>query len=251
MSSAWGDSWGSSSGSPPNTPTLTVNTAGTLATVSGSTSGSTNVIAVAAFSYTAGAQTWLTEATRTGDGTAALTLTDGYYWARVTSTTAGGTAVSNLYFFRVGTAATGQVHSPADVVRWLLVSLGQATDPAAGTAWPAYCANEPNAPDNVVTTYDTAGNLFGREHSGGEMQEHYGVQIRLRAATHAAGWAKINAITTALDESTYQETVTIGAAQYCVKSARRSSGVAALGNESAASKRRVFTVNMTVHLTVI
>ena len=72
-------------------------------------------------------------------------------------------------------------YSPADVLRWLLVSLSAGTDPADDAAWPAYVSNEPDSPDNLLVMYDTAGIPAGFVQSTGEMMEYRGCPSRCEA----------------------------------------------------------------------
>lgn len=137
-------------------------------------------------------------------------------------------------------------HSPADVVRQLLVDLGLGTEPSAAGAWPVYATGEPASPDAVITVYDTAGTNDGRSMVSGELFGHAGVQVRVRAATHAAGWTKADTVQEALAEDVYQRTVHVGAATYLVHSLNRIGDVLAIGKESPTSKRSVFTLNMVV-----
>lgn len=137
-------------------------------------------------------------------------------------------------------------HSPAEVLRAVLVGIGQGTQPptppAAASAWPVYASSEPAAPDNVVTVYDTAGVDDGRSMIDGELFQHYGVQVRVRATTHAAGWAKADAIRRALALECKLRGATVAGSSY-VLTASRIGQVLALGRETPESQRRLFTVN--------
>lgn len=143
-------------------------------------------------------------------------------------------------------------HSPADVLRTLLVQLGLGGDPAALPLppWPVYVASEPGEPDQVLTCYDTAGRDLGRVMATGERVEMHGTQIRVRAGTHAEGWAKAHAVARALDEGVYDEPVTVGGVAYLVHSVSRTGTVFSAGRDAPASARRIFTVNVLVDLTV-
>ena len=149
----WGEADSGGVVTPPAAPTLSVS--GTTATIAGSTAGSTNVLTVS-LAVAGTGFTWATEGSRTGDGDIALTLDAGYYWGIVTSTTADGSAVSNLVYFRIGDFSGDLDHSTADIVRYLLIALGHGTLPPA-TDWPIYEGAEPTAPDALVTTYNVTG----------------------------------------------------------------------------------------------
>lgn len=152
-------------------------------------------------------------------------------------------------------------HSPADVVRRMLIDLSLGTDPDARPvgAWPVYASGEPGAgkpvgtastaktgvPDSIITVYDTLGRQNGRIQFSGEIQEHHGFQVRVRAAGHSAGYAKARAIADGLDKSVYLRTVAIGASRYLVYAVTRTGDVLALGKEPT-SGRRIFTINALV-----
>lgn len=141
--------------------------------------------------------------------------------------------------------STPLAHSPADILRRTLIATGQGNDPPT-SPWPVYAAGEPNAPDNVVTVYDTLGRGDGRAMPTGERTEHHGVQVRVRAGTHKDGYAKARAVAVALDESIYDVAVTLDAQQYLVHSVTRTGDVLALGKESPTSRRSLFTINALV-----
>ena len=139
-------------------------------------------------------------------------------------------------------------HSPADIIRTLLIDLGVATTPSADGDWPAYAGREPNTPDNVVTVYDTEGTPDGRSMIDGEVWKHHGFQIRLRCNDQYDGWMKIDAIAKALEMSVYLATVSVGddagtgSAVYTVYAINRKSGPLSIGTEPE-SKRFIYTYN--------
>ena len=139
-------------------------------------------------------------------------------------------------------------HSPGDVVRWLMVSLGLGADPTVTPygSWPVFQAVEPsglNVPDNCLTVYDTAGRDGGREQVQGERSEHHGIQVRVRSATHNVGYTKARALAVAFDQTVYQNNVTISSQRYLVHCLTRTSDVLYIGFEAPTSKRTIFTIN--------
>lgn len=140
-------------------------------------------------------------------------------------------------------------HSPADVIRRVLIALGQGADPPA-TPWPVYSSFEPGSPDNIITTFDTTGRDHGRTAPDSERQVHHGVQVRVRANSHGAGFQKARQIALALD-GIYQYTITISGKTYLLHSFNRTSEVVVIGKESPESRRSVFTVNGLVALMII
>lgn len=139
-------------------------------------------------------------------------------------------------------------HSPADVVRQLLIDLGHGTIPSGGGSWPVFVSQEPNSPDSVITVYDTTERQDGRTMVDGERQEHEGIQVRIRDPDHAGGYTKAHAIAIALDTFASPTSVTIGSSVYQLWAATRVSGPIALGKETPNSKRNLFTINATVTL---
>ena len=137
-------------------------------------------------------------------------------------------------------------HSPADILRYLLIDLGLGTLPSSAGVWPVYATKEPDSPDSCITVYDTEGTRDGRTMANGEVQQHYGAQVRVRAPTHALGHAKANAVAEALDKQVWLDTVTIGSSVYMVYAVSRRSGPFSLGEESPTSKRVIFTLNVTI-----
>ncbi|MCK9568737.1 minor capsid protein [Candidatus Pacearchaeota archaeon] len=139
-------------------------------------------------------------------------------------------------------------HTPANVLQYLMVDLGLGTLPTSSGNWPIYNANEPDTPDNCITLRDVAGVTHGREQITGVIQEHEGIQIRIRSTDHATGWTKANAIKVALDSSIAMNSVSITTSTYMVHAVTRKSGPFDIGTESPSSKRRLFTINAVVSL---
>lgn len=134
-------------------------------------------------------------------------------------------------------------HSPARIIAQLLVALSQGAAPADSAAWPVYYAREPDTPDSVITVYNTAGRRNGRFMVGGEVQEHPGVQVRVRGADHQDGYTKAKAIATALDESVSYAGVSVGGTSYRIHAVSRTSDVLDLGKDVPRSNLNIFTVN--------
>lgn len=136
-------------------------------------------------------------------------------------------------------------HSPADIVRHLLIQLGHGENPTptATPDWSIYVASEPNSPDAVVTVYDTEGRIDGTSNPDGEAQEYFGVQVRVRAEDHPTGYAKARAIADSMDRDVWRDTATVGGTSYCVQSIARTSSVLALGTDKPAGRRHLFTIN--------
>ena len=138
-------------------------------------------------------------------------------------------------------------HSPADVMRWLLIDLGIGTAPEDEGSWPIQDSNEPDLPDNLITVYDTAGITDGRVQRTGETAEHKGFMVQIRSTDKPTAWAKAEAIKTAMDESILNLLVTVDTSEYVIYSVTRHSGPVSLGREPS-TNRFLFTINAVVSL---
>ncbi len=133
FSRTWGNNTGGASASPPTPPTLAATQA--LATITGSDAGATNTV----YSQAAASATIVTQGSRTGDGTVALTFTTpGLYFVWCVSVTAGGSAVSNV----VQVAYAGTANSVQDQclvgVQAVIQALG-----LTGIAGPTWLITDP------------------------------------------------------------------------------------------------------------
>jgi len=138
-------------------------------------------------------------------------------------------------------------HTPAEIFKTLLVDLGLGTDSANGQ-WRVAFSNELDAPDDVITVYDTLGYKDGRMQYSGETDEHPGIQIRVRGATHASARSKILEIASVLDEGVSDEVVEVDEVGYQVGHFSRTGNVLSLGRDQN-SNRRLFTLNGIASLT--
>ena len=140
-------------------------------------------------------------------------------------------------------------HSPADIIRYLLIQMGAGVNPTVSTSnWPIYVSSEPNLPDNCITIFDTLGEISNKNHLNGKVIEHNGFQIRVRAENHPTGYVKANSIAQLIDTELYRESVTIDSSDYCIHSVKRVSDIIPLGTDSPTSKRYLFTINFLVYL---
>ena len=106
-------------------------------------------------------------------------------------------------------------HSPADIVRQLLIDLALGAN--GGVSWPVYASNEPssnnsNVPDALIVVTDTASRKDGRSQVSGQLFQHYGVQILVRHPTHKVGFLKASAIERTLSENVNRQSVSLAAA---------------------------------------
>lgn len=147
------------------------------------------------------------------------------------------------------------LHSPANIVKNLLVSLGMGVDPitppAIPLAWSVFVNSRPQTPDNLIVVYDAEGREHGRAHVSGERQLHHGVQIELRSDTYRVGYERVRAMAVSLDQDVYQETVTIAGVDYRVHAITRTSDVSSIGKESPTSKRNIFHIDCLVSVRMV
>jgi hypothetical protein len=152
-------------------------------------------------------------------------------------------------------------NSPADVLSYLLIALGQATDPTVTTpadlpapTWPAFVTKEPDQPDSCITVKDTVGRSHGRSMIDGEVWYHHGFQVRVRSGDHPTGWAKLNAMRAFLAKTVYANQLTLpGSAQpsghtYLIHCINNIGPVIPLGYDNPQSKRELFTLNAMIVL---
>ena len=119
------------------------------------------------------------------------------------------------------------------------------TLPTDSGEWPLFYTHQPDSPDDSLCLYDTAGEVQGRLASG-EHQEQYGVQIRIRSASHADGWRKADEMRAML-EVIHRETVLVEDCTYMVDVMTQQSPILSLGQETDTAKRRfLFTINYLV-----
>jgi hypothetical protein len=140
------------------------------------------------------------------------------------------------------------LHSPADILRYLMIDLELGTLPEDEDTWPIFCSSQPNLPDDHVTSIDTQGRENGRIMFSGEYEEYHGVQVRVQAKNHSTGYAKLRRIALTLDQGVRNKYVSISPALYLIDSVHRTSLIVADGKDVPKSKRSLFTLNVLVRL---
>jgi hypothetical protein len=140
-------------------------------------------------------------------------------------------------------------HTVAEIVRRLLVDLGVGTSRASDLPWSAYHGSEPPSPDNVITALATPGVSDGRSMTDGATFDHYGFQVRVRAAKEVDGNRKADEARTTLAKLVYDATVSLDSSHYVVHCFSRLGQVAPLGPETQGGRGRyIFTFNGQVSL---
>ena len=236
-------------GAAPNTPTLTCldNKDGTATvTIVGSSGGSANEV------YTQqgfpGSYPQVDQGGCTGDGSVSFSISAGVYYVVVHSTLNNQTAMTIIYLLVVGSYTTDLTHSPANIVRWLLVNAAQATTPISNGLWPAFHSSEPNMPDNCITVYNNGTGLVqGTTNTDNEIQEHYGIQVKVRSSNPETCYSKMQALCNYMDRQVNASSVTVsddyGTSTYVVHALTRVGTIMDLGKDVSEGKRNTMTAN--------
>ena len=134
--------------------------------------------------------------------------------------------------------------SPMTIIAAYVIGLGKMTDPDDKTTWPLYESHIPDG-DDVETecggVYDTTG-INDPRSMNGTVNEHPGIQLRIRARNYETGRAKIEDIAAALD-AVVRDTIVIGSSTYRLQNVSRTTPIVPLGYEPGTKRRIAFTVN--------
>lgn len=125
------------------------------------------------------------------------------------------------------------INSPAEILKELLLSNSD--------EWDSFISSMPDSPDNCVAIYDTAGTLDGRVMKTGEVDGHYGIQIKVRSLNYEDGWQKLNEMVNNLDLATVPLEIVVGETTYIIQNGSRTSPIVPIGNDE--KRRSLFTVN--------
>ena len=138
-------------------------------------------------------------------------------------------------------------HSPAQVLRELIIALNQGTDPDASLSWPVYADKKPDDPDNLIVVFNSTGRNEGRTMKDGEFQEKHGCRVVVRHTHPETGYTKARAIQQLFDQEVYQEVVTHNSVDYSIHSISRSEDIVNLGHEPG-NRRLLFSFNCLINL---
>lgn len=144
------------------------------------------------------------------------------------------------------------LHTPADILRRLLIEWGVGTDPSPTLqAWPVYAFNEPPSPDNVITCYDTTGRIAGRIQLTSRRIERQGCEVRVRGSKTTDAASKVLQVVNALDLTVRMVVeVTNPTASYLVHTVTRTGSLINLGQEPG-GRRWLYTVNCLINVTML
>lgn len=140
--------------------------------------------------------------------------------------------------------------TPAQIMAQLLVDLGVASGPGGAGAWPVFTTNMPDRPDNAIQVKNTTGSDESDQFAAGDTDQHWGVQIMVRAADDRTAGVKAQAVRRALravnQRGVTPTTATQGSgARYTVPAVNEGGPPLALGTDRTASNRVLYTLNPT------
>jgi len=135
--------------------------------------------------------------------------------------------------------------SPAAIMAAYVIDvLGKMTRPSDRDDWPLYTSHLPDGEDvetDCGAIYGTSGTNDQRSMNG-IVNEHPGIQLRIRSRSSETAYAKIEDVAVALDAVVNDE-IAIDGTAYTIQNVSRSSPIVPLGVESGTKRRFSFTVN--------
>ncbi len=137
---------------------------------------------------------------------------------------------------------------PATIIRQYLIDESVGVDPTTSSDdWPVYVSvlpDDDNVKDKAIAVIDTTPRKDGRALRTGEVFEHFGIQILVRADTYPNGWTKLGAIMDKLDVAS-NVSVSYNSSTYKLWAVSRTSFFS-LGMETDKRRREIFSVNSLV-----
>lgn len=91
------------------------------------------------------------------------------------------------------------LHSPADIIRYLMVAQGYGSLPSLSSTWPISVGRENKEAESTITVYDDEGRDRGRIMNDGSRPVLEGYQIRFRSTDPKAAFLKARATMVAMD----------------------------------------------------
>jgi len=140
----------------------------------------------------------------------------------------------------------------AEIVAQLLINANLGSAVAAilanQAAWPVYVLSQGSDIDRLICVFNTSGKLDSAKQLNGEVQEMFGIQIKVRDIAIPSGYAKASAIASALDSYYSLATITIESSQFVVYALNRTSPILFIGFEQPENVLPIFTLNYTVSI---
>ncbi len=140
------------------------------------------------------------------------------------------------------------LHKPSQIVASALRNGSLGSLPPDQT-WPIFNDGHAAEPEELICVYDTVGIIQGQSHIGGQVTEHYGIQIKVRAKTNLDSFKKAKDIALYCDALT-RRSVTIDSTSYTIHAMARKGSIISIGPEAGDLYLHLHTVNYTLSLTV-
>lgn len=154
-------------------------------------------------------------------------------------------------------------HSPAEIILELLIDSSNAARVSSSTPVDWMVFQNKTVPekeintatfltDKIITVYDTAGIVRGRNFISGEYDEDHGITIllRLNEMDDDIGYAKAKTIQHYLDTQVRRYTITVDTSNYIVHQMRRTSDIIRSNDQDDDSVMGlVYTLNYLVTIT--
>lgn len=137
----------------------------------------------------------------------------------------------------------GLIHSPAEVIRQVLIDLGLGTLPSGEEEWPVYATNEGGTKDQAITVLDQTGLDDGRWMPTGEATVHHGLQILVRSLDHQTGYRRASRVREAVLRTVRNRAVTVEGVDYTVPCVTRVGPILPLGKDAPVTGRSRFSLN--------
>lgn len=151
------------------------------------------------------------------------------------------------------------MHSPADILRNLMVNLGTCSLPTSNAEWPCYLDYYPVDPIQVIVFTDTKAKRGGRIMRTGEVYDFPGVQAFIRSSDQQLAWRKCFLLC-AMFDSIVSQIVPIGDNSYVLENVSKQLGPIFIprhlewheieGQIPRTARRIQFSYVVNVHLTI-
>jgi hypothetical protein len=139
----------------------------------------------------------------------------------------------------------GLIHSPAEVIRQLLIDYGVGTLPSTNQNWPVYATAEAATLDRTITVLDTTGIEDGRLMPTGEAPVHHGIQVIVRSRDHQEGYRRATRIRETFARQVNNDVVVVEDTTYRVPCMTKIGAILPLGKDVPVSGRSRFSLNCT------
>ena len=138
--------------------------------------------------------------------------------------------------------------SPSLVIQKYLIAQSIFTLPSEGGTWPVYLSSLPDGND----VENNAALVTDEEPSNervmtGDVVQHFGISIQVRALDYETGYLKLKDVLTDLS-NVHKATVVVGANSYYFWAASKFGGVSNLGIEPGTKRRYKFELNCNITL---